>query len=84
MALLQEGRLCIKRYGRDAGCKAVVSKVMEGNFVMIMTSKRMKQRRCNCSHLEFLNEIVDLKNNSEVKKALGVVDKEEHKAKAKK
>ena len=76
--------MCIKRYGRDAGCKAVVSKVMEGNFVMIMTSKRMKQRRCNCSHLEFLNEIVDLKNNSEVKKALGVVDKEEHKAKAKK
>ncbi len=84
MALLETGRLCIKRYGRDAGCKAVVSKIMDGSFVGVMTAKRLKERRCNIAHLEFLNESVDIKDMAEVKKALGVVEKEAHKPKAKK
>ncbi len=71
--LLEAGRVCIKRYGRDAGSKAVVTKVVNDGFVMVLTAKRpKKERRCNTNHLEFLNETVDAGNKEAVNKVLGV------------
>lgn len=70
--MLQEGRVCIKRYGRDAGSRAVVTKVIDDNFVMITTAKRRKERRCNAKHLEFLNMTVDTHSKEAVDKELGV------------
>lgn len=70
--MLQEGRVCIKRYGRDAGSRAVVTKVLDDNFVMITTAARRKERRCNVKHLEFLNTIVDAHSKEAVDKELGV------------
>jgi ribosomal protein L14E/L6E/L27E len=71
--LLESGRVCIKKYGRDAGSKAVVAEVIDNRFVKIVTAKRPKERRCNTSHLEFLQEKVDFKNKDAVNKALGIV-----------
>lgn len=72
MALLEEGRVCIKRFGRDAGSKAVVTKVIDQNFVSIMSSARPRDRRCNIKHLEFISEKVDLKDRAQVAHALEV------------
>ena len=77
--LLEEGRICIKRYGRDAGSKAIVTKVLDHNFVMIVSSLRnKKERRCNTAHLEFLNEKIDPNNKDAINKALGIEERKEH------
>lgn len=80
--LLEPGRVCIKKYGRDAGSRAVVVKVIDSGFVNIVTSLRQKERRCNVKHLEFLNEKVDLNDKAQVNKTLGVKPKVEHHGKA--
>lgn len=72
MALLEEGRLCIKKLGRDAGERAVVTKVVDKNFVMIISSSRLKERRCNVKHLEFLSETVDSKSHEQIARALEI------------
>ena len=72
MTLLETGRLCIKKLGRDAGDRAVVTKVVDKNFVHIISSSRLKERRCNVKHLEFLSDMIDPKNHEQVAKALEI------------
>ena len=76
--LLEVGRVCIKKYGRDAGSRAVVVKLIDSSFVGIITSERQKERKCNVRHLEFLNEKIDVNDKALVNKTLGVVPKEQH------
>jgi large subunit ribosomal protein L14e len=75
MALLEEGRVCVKKAGRDAGSKVVVTKIVDDRFVNIVAAHRPKERKCNVSHLEFLNEKVDPKDKAQVNKVLGVSEK---------
>jgi ribosomal protein L14E/L6E/L27E len=82
--LLEQGRVCIKKYGRDAGSRAVVMSVIGNGFVNIVTAERQKERRCNTKHLEFLNEKVDTSDKAAVNKTLGVKPKEVHAPKTKK
>ncbi|MGC8710215.1 MAG: 50S ribosomal protein L14e [Candidatus Micrarchaeia archaeon] len=72
MALIEIGRVCIKKYGRDAGSRAVVTKVIDKNFVNIITAQRQKERRCNIRHLEFISEKADISNNEQIAKALEI------------
>lgn len=72
MALVEIGRVCVKRFGRDAGKRAVVTKVIDANFVSIITSVRLKERKCNVKHLEFLSEKVDSGNREQLAKALEI------------
>ena len=74
--------MCIKKYGRDAGSRAVIMAVEKGGFVKIMTAKRPAERRCNTSHLEFLNEKVDVKNREQINKALGIPERPKQQPKA--
>jgi ribosomal protein L14E/L6E/L27E len=74
MPLLEAGRVCIKMNGRDAGSRAVVTKVIDKRFVNIVSAKRTKERKCNVSHLEFLNEKIDYSDKAQVNKALGISD----------
>lgn len=82
MALIEVGRICIKKYGRDAGSRAVITAMEKDGFVKIMTAERTKERRCNPVHLEFLNETVDVKNKEAVTKVLGIKEKKPHAATA--
>lgn len=75
MPLLEEGRVAVKKLGRDAGDKVVVTKVMDRNFVMIKSHSRPKERKCNIKHLEFLNEKVNAGNHQEVDALLEVMPK---------
>ncbi len=90
MALIEVGRVCVKKFGRDAGSRAVITKVIDKNFVNIITAERQKERRCNVKHLEFLGEKVDISNSEQLSRVLGVEikkkaeeQKQEQKAKAK-
>ena len=61
----------------DAGSRAVITSIGSDGFAMVLTAARYKkERRCNPSHLEFLNETVDVKNNEAVLKALGVEERQ--------
>jgi ribosomal protein L14E/L6E/L27E len=82
--LLEQGRVCIKKYGRDAGSRAVVMKVLDKGFVSIVTSVRQKERRCNSRHLEFLNEKIDVNDKAQITKTLGIKSNVEHKSSEKK
>lgn len=73
--LLEIGRVCIKKYGRDAGKRAVITGIEKDGFVKIVTESRQKERRCNARHLEFLNQKVDVNSKDAVEKALGVSEK---------
>ncbi|MGB9703417.1 MAG: KOW motif-containing protein [Candidatus Micrarchaeia archaeon] len=75
--MLTPGRVVIKLYGRDAGSKGVVTKVIDDNFVEIITSKRPKPRKCNKKHLEPLHEIIDINDKEAINKALGIIVKSE-------
>lgn len=70
--LLEPGRVCIKKFGRDAGSRAVILKVVDDHTVQISTGTRPKPRNCNIRHLEFLNEKVDPANKAQVDKIIGV------------
>jgi len=90
LALIEVGRVCVKKFGRDAGSRAVITKVIDKNFVNIITAERQKERRCNVKHLEFLGEKVDISNSEQLSRVLGVEikkkaeeQKQEQKAKAK-
>ncbi len=79
MALTEIGRVCIKKFGRDAGSRAVVTKVIDKNFVNVVTSSRPKERKCNISHLEFLNEKIDFKDQSALAHTLEIAPEKLHK-----
>ncbi len=81
MSLIEAGRVCVKKVGRDAGAKAVITSVLDANTVRIKTAERPKERKCNIKHLEFLNEKIDAKDNSLVEKTLEI---EQQKPKSKK
>ena len=71
--LLEVGRVCIKKFGRDAGSRAVITAVEKDGFVKVLTGIRSKkERRCNPNHLEFLQETIDVNNKEAVNRTLGV------------
>ncbi len=72
MALVEIGRVCVKKFGRDAGKRAVITKIVDANFVQVVTSVRLKDRRCNVKHLEFLSEKIDAANKEQLAKALEI------------
>jgi ribosomal protein L14E/L6E/L27E len=78
--LLQVGRICIKKLGRDAGSRAVITAVDGKGNIKIISGERQKERRCNPAHLEFLNEIIDISNKELVNKSLGIKEKVQHAA----
>ncbi len=78
MALVEVGRVCIKKFGRDAGDKAVVTKVIDRNFVEVMTHTRPKNRKTNVKHLEFLSEKIDTKDAAVLNSTLEIKPKEAH------
>lgn len=51
MAAIREGRICVKKKGADAGEEVTVTKVLDGNFVMVKNAKG-KESRCSVLHLE--------------------------------
>lgn len=51
MAAIEKGTIAVITKGRRAGSEVVISKVIEGPFVLVVDSKG-KERRMNIKHLE--------------------------------
>lgn len=64
------GRICLKKSGRDAGKRCVITQLIDQNYVEILSAGRKKARRCNIAHLEPLGEVIDVNDAEAVKKAL--------------
>jgi large subunit ribosomal protein L14e len=75
------GRICVKLTGREAGRKCVIVDTVDKSFVLITGPKNVsgvKRRRVNISHLEPLQDKLDLKrgaSDEEVSEVLKTADK---------
>lgn len=58
MVAIKPGRICVVTMGRDAGKKAIVTKLLDGNFVEI--SMGSKKRRSSVRHLEPTNDVASV------------------------
>ena len=68
--MIEPGRVCVKRIGRDAGEKCVVINVLDKDFVEVVSRIRKKTRKCNIMHLDPTEEKVDPSSEDAIKKAL--------------
>jgi large subunit ribosomal protein L14e len=71
MSVYDVGRVCVKIAGRDARKKCVVVEVVDSRYVTIDGETR--RRKCNISHLEPLDVVLELENgasNAAVVKAM--------------
>jgi len=68
--MIEPGRVCIKKTGRDAGKKCVVINILDDKFVEIVSGNRKKARKCNSFHLVPTSQKVDPNSEGEIKKAL--------------
>ena len=48
--MMDVGRVCVKRVGRDAGALVVILKVLDDNYVLV-EGPTTKRTRCNKRHL---------------------------------
>ena len=68
--MIEPGRICIKKTGRDAGKKCVVINILDNKFVEIVSLNRKSARKCSISHLVPLEQKVNPKSEEEIKNAL--------------
>ena len=68
---IEVGRVCIKTKGRDSGDKCVIVKVIDANFVELVSKTRQKPRKVNINHIELLDQVVDSTKENEIKKLFG-------------
>lgn len=62
MKVIEPGRVCVKKAGREAGKVCVIVEVLDDNFVVI-DGPEVKRRRCNIAHLEPLPYVIEVKEN---------------------
>jgi large subunit ribosomal protein L14e len=62
---IENGRICIKTHGRDAGRLCVVTNVIDENFAKILCVGRKKKRKVNIRHLEPLTKKMEMKEKDE-------------------
>ncbi|VVB57810.1 50S ribosomal protein L14e [Candidatus Anstonella stagnisolia] len=58
MVAIKQGRICVITAGRDAGKKAIVTGVLEGNFVEVSVGN--KKRRASIRHLEPTKDVASV------------------------
>ncbi len=56
------GRLAVKLSGREAGKYCVIVEEVNDNFVII--DGNLKRRKCNLSHLELTDNVLNIKKNA--------------------
>ncbi len=73
---MEVGRVCVKLKGREAGRRCVIVDIIDRNYVLVTGPEDLtgvRRRRVNMSHLEPLDEKIDIERNAtdeEVKAAL--------------
>lgn len=65
MVAIENGRVCVKKMGRDAGKLCVVTNVVDENYAKVLCVGRKKKRKCSIRHLEPINMKLELKESDE-------------------
>ena len=61
------GRICVKLKGREAGSRCVIVDIVDRNYVIVtgpLEVTGVRRRRVNMSHLQPLNEVVEISRNA--------------------
>lgn len=61
------GRICVKLKGREAGSRCVIVDVVDRNYVIVTGPPEVtgvRRRRVNMSHLQPLDEVVEISRNA--------------------
>jgi large subunit ribosomal protein L14e len=77
--MIEVGRICIKRKGREKGKYCIVVKEIDKNFVLITGPKKLtgiKRRRCNILHLEPTQYFLEIKEEMNDEEILKLFEKE--------
>ncbi|MFH1544517.1 MAG: 50S ribosomal protein L14e [archaeon] len=74
MDVIETGRICIKKKGREAGKKCVVIGT-EKNFATVM-GERVKKRKCNIVHLFPTEKKIEIKKGMKEEKIIDLLKKE--------
>jgi large subunit ribosomal protein L14e len=61
--MIETGRVCVKIAGKEAGKKCVIVEIIDPNYVLV-SGPEVKRKRCNITHLEPLEEKVDIKEGA--------------------
>ena len=67
MSAMDVGRICVKLKGREAGSRCVIVDVVDRNYVIVtgpLEVTGVRRRRVNMSHLQPLNEVVEISRNA--------------------
>ncbi len=81
MTAIEIGRICVKATGRETGKKCVIVDLTDKSFVLVTGPKSVtgvRRRRVNISHIELLQDKVEIKRGAtdeEVAEALKKLEK---------
>ena len=67
MCALDVGRICFKKFGREAKKKCIVIDVIDKSFVLVTGPKSLngiKRRRANLKHLEATEDVINIKRGA--------------------
>ena len=70
MVAIENGRLCVKKSGRDAGRLCVIASIIDNSFVSLICAGRKKARKCNIRHVEPLPQKIDVGSEEQMFKTL--------------
>jgi len=81
LTAIEIGRICVKATGRETGKKCVIVDLTDKSFVLVTGPKSVtgvRRRRVNISHIELLQDKVEIKRGAtdeEVAEALKKLEK---------
>lgn len=76
MSAMDVGRICLKTKGREAGKRCVIVDVIDKNFVMVAGPLKLtgvKRRRVNMSHLQPIDEKIEIPRNATDQEIMAVL-----------
>jgi large subunit ribosomal protein L14e len=74
--MVEIGRICIKRRGREAGKKCVIVDEIDENFVLI-DAPDVRRRPCNLRHLEPTDLRVEIPKGAQTEEVTKALQKAE-------
>jgi large subunit ribosomal protein L14e len=77
--MIEVGRICIKKSGRESGKYCVVLKKIDKNFVLITGPRQLtgvRRRRCNILHLEPTEYTLEVKEEMSDEEITKLFEKE--------
>ena len=79
LSAMDVGRICVKLKGREAGNRCVIVDVVDRNYVIVTGPPEVtgvRRRRVNMSHLQPLDEVVEISKNASDEEIAGLLSQQ--------